>query len=82
MCIRDSSVTVRSDAGETVIPADHPGLEAGWHAVETDDTKLWRWTDGSASLPWAKMPAAAVVTIDCTPVDAYPVYDERGRLVA
>jgi hypothetical protein len=46
------SVTLRDQAGESVIGADHPGLRDGWHAAERGaDGALWRWSAGNAALP-------------------------------
>jgi len=46
-----SRITMRSDAGDVEIPADHPTLTRGWHAAERRGAVLWRWTDGDAVLP-------------------------------
>lgn len=75
-------IAIRSDGEETILPADHPGLVKGWNAAEKDGVRLWRWTDGAASIPWERIAGAAVVTVRCVPVDAYPVYDGKDRLVA
>lgn len=78
-----SWIALRGDDREVTFPADHPELTAGWHDVERDATSCWRWTDGSALLPWEKNnPEAVVVTVCCSKVDRYPLYDERARLVA
>lgn len=80
--VKVTSVTMRSDLDETVITADDPALTTGWYDVERQDAKIWRWTDGSARLPWARNAKPAVVTIHCTLAAAYPFYDEMARLVA
>jgi antigen 43 len=80
--VRVASITIRSGGAETVLAADHPDLQAGWHSAETDGADLWRWTDGAAAIPMRAGSEASVVTIDCTPVAEYPVYDDRARLVA
>jgi hypothetical protein len=69
-------IDIRSDAGEVVIPADDPGLTAGWHDAERAGTELWRWTDGSAELPWAGVSGPAVVTIHCGTLGEYPLEEE------
>jgi Hint domain len=80
--VRVHALSVRSGSAETVFAADHPGLTAGWHDAEKDSNDLWRWTDGTASIPWSATSVPAVVSVDCTAVDSYPVYDEYARLVA
>jgi len=46
------SVTLRDQAGEAVLGADHPALRDGWHAAEhAADGALWRWSAGNAALP-------------------------------
>jgi hypothetical protein len=46
------SVTLRDQAGETVMSADHPALRVGWHEAEHGpDGAPWRWTAGDAELP-------------------------------
>jgi hypothetical protein len=80
--VRVSSISIRGKNGDTVIAADHPHLVEGWNDVEKDGTEMWRWTDGAATIPWTAVSGAAVVTIHCSAVDQYPVYDEKARLVA
>jgi hypothetical protein len=46
-----SRITLRHGVGLTEVPVDHPLLTQGWHDVERDGRRLWRWTDGSAFLP-------------------------------
>ncbi len=75
-------IAIRASNAETVIPADHPNLTDGWNDVEKEGNDLWRWTDGAATIPWTNGTGAAVVTVRCTPINQYPVYDERARLIA
>jgi hypothetical protein len=75
--VRVSRITIRSDAGEVVIAADDPSLTTGWHDAEHVGTKLWRWTDGSAEVPWAGVSGPAVVTIHCVMLAEYPIHDEK-----
>jgi hypothetical protein len=62
---RVSAIVIRSRTGEVVIPADDPRLITGWHEVEHSGHALWRWTDGSAVLPWAEGAGPTVVTVRC-----------------
>lgn len=75
-------IAIRSEGSETILPADHPSLQDGWNSVEADGKSIWRWTDGAATIPWDNSAAAAVVTVCCTPIDQYPLYDEKARLIA
>lgn len=45
------AIELAGPAGRTAITPDHPALGCGWHAVESDGTGIWRWTDGNALLP-------------------------------
>ena len=80
--VRVDWMAIRSSTSETILPADHPGLRQGWNDVERDGTAMWRWTDGAATIPWQSIQAAAVLTVCCTPVNHYPLHDEKLRLVA
>lgn len=80
--VRVTSMTVRSGMGETVIASDDPRLTKGWHEAERQDALLWRWTDGSAQIPWAWSTGPAVLIVECTQAAEYPLYDEMVRLVA
>jgi hypothetical protein len=75
-------IAIRCGDQETIIPSDHPGLTTGWNDAETDGTTAWRWTDGAAAIPWDKVAGTAVVTIRCSVIDRYPVYDEKLRRAA
>jgi hypothetical protein len=63
--LKVSEIEIRSRAGETVIPADDPRLVTGWYDPEHVDGALWRWTDGSAELPWVGVLGPAVVVVRC-----------------
>jgi len=65
--VKISEIVIRSDAGHAVIAADDPRLGAGWHDVEREGSALWRWTNGSAELPWAGVSGPAIVTVRCRP---------------
>jgi len=80
--VRVKQIAVRSDAGEIVISGDDPRLTEGWYDAEREDAEIWRWTDGAADLPWSNVAGSAVVTVHCTTLDLYPMYDEMLRLVA
>ncbi|WP_158925881.1 Hint domain-containing protein [Acidisphaera sp. S103] len=75
-------IAIRSGDAETILSADHPALQGGWNDAEQSGATMWRWTDGSATIPWDNVNGAAVLTIRCTPIDQYPVYDEKLALVA
>jgi hypothetical protein len=75
-------ISIQTNDGETMLAADHPTLQEGWNEPESDGKSIWRWTDGEANIPWANVSGSAVLTVRCFPVDQYPNYDERARLVA
>lgn len=72
-----STIAIRSDVGEIVIAADHPSLTTGWYDAERVGTEVWRWTDGSAELPWAGVSGPAIVTVRCMTLAEYPVHGEK-----
>jgi hypothetical protein len=80
--VRVNWIAIRSGEAETILAADHPALRDGWHEVEGQARSIWRWTDGAATIPWENVAGAAILTVCCTQVDQYPVYDEKVRLVA
>jgi hypothetical protein len=80
--VRVNSISILSNNTQTILSADHPGLEAGWNEAECDDQTIWRWTDGAGMIPWDSVTGVAVVTVRCTTVDLYPLYDDKVRLVA
>lgn len=71
--VKVSAIAVRSRTEEVVIPADDPRLITGWHEVEHSGREIWRWTDGSAELPWAAAAGPAVVTVRCQSLTTVPV---------
>jgi hypothetical protein len=75
-------MSISTDSGETIIPADHPALITGWNDAEQDGSAIARWTDGAAIVPWDGVSGSATLTVCCSPVDQYPVYDDKLRLVA
>jgi hypothetical protein len=74
--VKVSTLAIRSRTGEVVIPADDPRLITGWHAVEHAGRGPWRWTDGSAELPWAGVSGPTVVTVRCQPIGEYRGWDK------
>ncbi len=46
-----SRIVVRGGTDFTDVAIDHPALRRGWHAVETEERGMWRWTNGNAVLP-------------------------------
>jgi hypothetical protein len=75
--VRVSEIAIRSNAGEVVIAADDPSLTMGWYDAERDGTALWRWTDGSAELPWPGVSGPAVVTVRCVTLSEYVIHGEK-----
>jgi hypothetical protein len=60
-------ISIRSQDDDAIIAADHPSLQVGWHDAEYDPTSIWRWTAGSAVIPWQNVSGHAVLTISCSP---------------
>jgi hypothetical protein len=79
-----SRITVRSDAGDIEIPADHPMLSRGWHTPEHAGGKVWRWTDGDADLLLAPAAGAVMVEVQVQSTAAYPLREatQPRRLAA
>jgi hypothetical protein len=75
--VRVSEIAIRSDAGEVVIAADDPRLTRGWHDAEHAGTTWWRWTDGSAEVPWTGVLGPAIVTVRCMTLPEYTIHDEE-----
>jgi hypothetical protein len=75
--VRVSEIAIRSDSGEVVIAADDPSLTTGWSDAERIGNALWRWTDGSAELPWTDVSGPAIVTVRCETLPEHPIYDEK-----
>jgi hypothetical protein len=49
--VQVSAIQVWTARGVEDIAIDHPWLDRGWHAVERDGRRMFRWTDGQAALP-------------------------------
>jgi len=67
------AMTLRSGDDHIVIPADHPSLTNGWHTAEAHDGAIWRWTDGSASIPVQGIAGPAMLDIDIGSTATYIV---------
>lgn len=80
--VRVDSISIRTGTTEVVLSADDPRLLDGWHDPEHDESRIWRWTDGAATIPMTRSAEASVITVDCTPLDAYPVTEQETRRVA
>jgi hypothetical protein len=80
--VRVNWIAIRSEDAETILSADHPGLQDGWNDVEGEGKSIWRWTDGAATIPWDNVAGSAILTVCCTTVGQYPLYDDKARLVA
>jgi hypothetical protein len=80
--VRVNWISIRSHNVETLLAADNPGLQAGWNDAERDDKSIWRWTDGAATIPWNKHAGSAIVTVRCSQVDRYPLYEDKAHLIA
>ena len=65
------TITIRSRAGNVVIPADDPRLASGWHDVTHVGIVPWRWTDGLAEIPWPEDPGPAVLEVHCRTLASY-----------
>jgi hypothetical protein len=77
--VKINAIEIRSRAGELVIPADDPRLVAGWYGIERQGRTLWRWTDGSAEVPWQGIEGPAVVMVRCGGSDACAARDVASR---
>jgi hypothetical protein len=77
--VRVTEIVIRSPAGEVVMAADDPRLTDGWHQAEHEGTAVWRWTNGSAALPWDGIANPAVVTVACTNLGEYLLPGTGGQ---
>jgi hypothetical protein len=80
--LRVNWIAVRTGSEDVLIPADHPALADGWNEIERGNGKIWRWTDGAATIPWKSVTQPVLVTIRCSPLERYPVRDRTARLTA
>ncbi len=72
-----SRIVLRDRTGLTDIPADHPALHEGWHDVEQDANRLWRWTDGDAVIPLAA--GTRMIEVHLGGYGEYPVRPEKFK---
>jgi hypothetical protein len=77
--VKVSEIAIKSDAGDVVIAADDPNLVTGWHDAEHAGGAIWRWTDGSAEVPWDGVRGLAVVTVRCGTLAEYLICEEKLR---
>ncbi len=66
--------------GSGVLWPHDPNLQAGWHALETDNR--WRWTNGSAEVPaalFAEIEGAIGIELTVASVAQYPHATESGQ---
>lgn len=75
--VKVSRIEIRCDTWETVIVADDPSLTGGWHDAEHAGASLWRWTAGSADIPWTGIVGRALVSVRCETLPSYPSADEN-----
>jgi hypothetical protein len=75
--VKVSRIGVSSNAGDVVVAADDPRLIAGWHDAEQTASALWRWTDGSAEVPWHGVSGPAIVTVRCGTLEEYVLDDPK-----
>ncbi len=80
--VRVDWIAIRSAGHETILSADNPALQNGWHNAERAGLALWRWTDGAAMIPWNDVADVAILTIRCSPASWYPVQHGAVRLTA
>ena len=76
-------IVVRDTKGFAEIAPDHPGLSDGWYQVERDDATMWRWTNGDALLPIARIDWPVMVEVHVGIVRPYTVAEiKQDRLAA
>jgi hypothetical protein len=66
-------IVMRGARGVVDMPLDHPALRNGWHALEGDGVRMWRWTDGNALLPVPQ--GTTMVEIHVAGSGAYPMQE-------
>jgi hypothetical protein len=70
--VRVEWIAIRSGGNDTVLSADHPALREGWYPTEKAATEMWRWTDGTAMIPWENVHGPAMLTIRANSSGWYP----------
>jgi antigen 43 len=71
------AITIRGMAGRAEFAADHPALARGWHAPETTDGALWRWTKGNGALPVGVVDGPVIVDVTVGETTTYLIDDVR-----
>ena len=79
--VRILSAVIEADGNQTILPADHPGFQQGWHDVDTHGSVPWRWTNGAGTIPWENINGVATLTVHCYPSGWYPV-EQTAALAA
>lgn len=74
-------LTLRRDGEVEAIPMDHPALQRGWWAVESDAATHWRWTDGNACLPLASG-GLALLEVEVASLVEYALGTDHAALAA
>jgi hypothetical protein len=73
-----SRISIQSDGRYADLAMDDPTFADGWWAPERDRTTIWRWTDGSACLPFTGKRAIVEITV-CGTLQ-YPIaHDHRHQ---
>ena len=80
--VRVDWAAIRWSGNEAIFSADHPALQRGWYGMELAGTKMYRWTNGKATVPWETVQGPAVLTVRCTPASRYPLQDPIQRIAA
>ena len=77
-----SRIVVRSGDDRRDVPLDHPALRDGWHKVERDQDRMWRWTNGSAALPISGVADTMMLEVHLQKMAAYRMPSVSDRIAA
>jgi Hint domain len=77
-----SRIVVRSGEDWRDVPLDHPALRDGWHKVERDQDRKWRWTNGSAAMPISGANDTVTLEVHLQKMAAYRISSESDRIAA
>jgi len=75
-------ITAVNSQGSVNVPADHPALTTGWHAVERQGAAMWRWTNGDAVLPVQTGGEATMLEIQVADTATYLVTEVSALAAA